>query len=1486
MKNTLLMMSKIQSGVGTLSNLNRLIPLFILILLLLGIVLVLSRNQKLRHEKKIGIILVILLLVVSITFFQRNNQKKDLINISKLSEEFMDNYFTEYSSSKTEQEKENMLIVTSLNGIDNDYGAVKVIEAPNNQYILQYDSKEIKEKALENIKKDERILNVGENIKYEVEETEYNSWGINKMVLDNAIEVTNEKNLDEVVVAVLDTGCDMDLANKYYNGKIKETYNVLTNSVDDMSDTNGHGTHVLGTIAEGTPKNVKIIPIKISTDGSIYDSDILAAMNYVTYYDKADVINMSFGGYVYSAAEEQAINAANLKNIISVAAAGNDNSSDLHYPSSFENTISIASVDSNLKKSDFSNYGKTIDFTAPGSGIKSIMGRNATLSKNNDSDDDHETISGTSMATPHAVSAVATLKSYNKELNIDSIKKLLKKHAIDLGTTGRDRYYGDGFITFLNANFCEGENDDCDEYNVFKVSDEAEIKVKKIEADKASGNYIPYNYGNETNLSNIAIRIYYDDDYYIVKKLGELDEVEIENYDSNVVYDIDTGEGKQEITIKYGGTSTTITVMNLASTLNGWEYEILENKIKITNINYGNISNNFPIAVTIPEQINGYDVTILDSALFKNRSELYRVKLPSALTEIGSEAFYNCISLSKVELSNVIETIGNSAFKNTNLGSIDLPESLLSIGDNSFENTKITEAYIPKNVNKIGYYAFAGCNNINKISVDNDNSTYDSRNNSNTIIETDTNTLIKGNYISDIPATVKVIGEGSFYNDSRITEISIPDSVEKIDYSAFKYDENLVASSLEKVIIPSSVKEIKSAFNANDKNIIIYTYSNAYAKTYSTLNKISYKTMDYINVHGSLLKYKYKAFDTVAENLMVTANYNVGYYIGDNYYKDKIKQDIIFDDDIKNIASSGITISYQNDTESLRYGDTYIKVSGKDRYGNSFQTNSLVEVAKAIPEYLVPTNLEAKKGQLLSEITLPSGFEWMDPNLEISETGSQIFKAKYIPTDTTNYETVENIDITINVSKQKDVIIPEIKISNKTYDSTDIIDLESITISNLEESEYTVISAVSQNIDVGNAIATVKLRLTDAKYENYSFENGKQEEDFAVEFKIVPMKVKKPTKSSGDYVYNGNEITFDIIDYSDDYMNVSGNKGTNSGTYNVIISLKNKNYLWDDETEDNIVLVYKITKANIQVKDSSVNVTVKYDGKPHSIKMKLEYPTKAVLKYMDENGEYTLDKAPEYTNVGTYTIKYKLYIDDNYTEYLGERTLTITNNSIINNTTDYEGIYDGKEHSININIEPSDYSIKYSINNTNYDLTELPTFKNVGEYTINYKISANGYDDLEGSNKVKIYGIKEIDKSIVLKDNSLVIKDNSFNLISSKIITYATSSEYKHYDKDNKSIESDILKTGDIIKVILNQTTTYEYKLAYLGDTSGDGKINYLDYVNVYNHIQKIKHPESAKKLLTGEYLLAADMSGDNKISYLDYVKIYNKIKELKGGTN
>ncbi len=106
-------------------------------------------------------------------------------------------------------------------------------------------------------------------------------------------------------------------------------------------------------------------------------------------------------------------------------------------------------------------------------------------------------------------------------------------------------------------------------------------------------------------------------------------------------------------------------------------------------------------------------------------------------------------------------------------------------------------------------------------------------------------------------------------------------------------------------------------------------------------------------------------------------------------------------------------------------------------------------------------------------------------------------------------------------------------------------------------------------------------------------------------------------------------------------------------------------------------------------------------------------------------------------------------------------------------------------------------------------------------------------------------------------------------------------------DVEYKTIDSKkVLYTGGKTKIYRGQNIYAELTNAVSGDTNGDGKINYLDYVNVYNHIQKTKHPETSKKLLVNEYLLAADISGDGNVTYLDYVKIYNKIKELKEVAN
>ena len=512
---------------------------------------------------------------------------------------------------------------------------------------------------------------------------------------------------------------------------------------------------------------------------------------------------------------------------------------------------------------------------------------------------------------------------------------------------------------------------------------------------------------------------------------------------------------------------------------------------------------------------------------------------------------------------------------------------------------------------------------------------------------------------------------------------------------------------------------------------------------------------------------------------------------------------------------------------------------------------------------------------------MPSGFEWVN-DATLEELGTFTYKARYVPEDTNNYETIDDIDISVEVMNTKTVIIPNITTQDKTYDGTNDI-AEIINISNLNKFDYELLNAYVSDSNVGNYTTIIKLKLTDNKFKNYSFDNGKQEKEFEVNIRIVPEKLTKPTLDNTTYVYNGLEQEVKLNNFDSSKLNITGNKMTNAGVSDVVISLKNSNYTWSDNTTDDITLKFVINKADINVTDNSKSATYRYDTNYHSIDMDVTSEMPIMIKFMDNENNYTLDRLPKYKDVGVYTIKYKVFIDDNYNEYTNEKTLTITNSAIVNNSTDYEGLFDNEEHSININIEPSDYTIKYSTDNKNYDLDELPKFKDVGEYTVYYKISKEGYDDLEGSNTVKIYGIKKFDDSITLKDNTLIVSDNSFNNLSNKITTYSTSTVFNHYDKNNELVTDDSIKTGDIIKILVNGTQEYEYKIAYLGDTSGDGKINYLDYVNVYNHIQKVKDPESNKKLLTDVYLLAADMSKDNKISYLDYVMIYNKIKELKG---
>ena len=186
--------------------------------------------------------------------------------------------------------------------------------------------------------------------------------------------------------------------------------------------------------------------------------------------------------------------------------------------------------------------------------------------------------------------------------------------------------------------------------------------------------------------------------------------------------------------------------------------------------------------------------------------------IPDNVTEIGNWAFGECSGLTSITIPNGITIIGNGAFgRCSGLTSITIPNSVKSIGDFAFsECSSLTSFTLPNSVTSIGETILGSCTDLSSISVETGNPKYDSRDNCNGIIETETNTLIAGCQNTLIPDNVTSLGNGAFYSCKNLTSITIPNSVTTIGASAF-YD----CSKLASVNMSNSVTTIgASAFNS------------------------------------------------------------------------------------------------------------------------------------------------------------------------------------------------------------------------------------------------------------------------------------------------------------------------------------------------------------------------------------------------------------------------------------------------------------------------------------------------------------------------------------------------------------------------------------------------------------------------------------------------------------------------------------------------
>lgn len=158
----------------------------------------------------------------------------------------------------------------------------------------------------------------------------------------------------------------------------------------------------------------------------------------------------------------------------------------------------------------------------------------------------------------------------------------------------------------------------------------------------------------------------------------------------------------------------------------------------------------------------------------------------------------------KIKGFNVV-SIGEYAFKGCGKPiQIAIPTTISSIGYMGFEDcSSLTNIYIPSSVTSIGDYAFSGCSGLSSIEVDNGNTSFDSRNGCNAIINTSTNTLITGCKNTVIPNSVKSIGGHAFSGCTGLSNIAIPESVTSIGDYAF-----VGCTNLATVLIPNSVTSL------------------------------------------------------------------------------------------------------------------------------------------------------------------------------------------------------------------------------------------------------------------------------------------------------------------------------------------------------------------------------------------------------------------------------------------------------------------------------------------------------------------------------------------------------------------------------------------------------------------------------------------------------------------------------------------------------
>ncbi|MEU9013287.1 S8 family peptidase [Streptomyces sp. NPDC048479] len=328
-----------------------------------------------------------------------------------------------------------------------EYGAKikKTYDAALNGYAVELSEAQAKKFAA-----DPAVESVVQNRVFKATGTQPSppSWGLDRIdqkALPLNQSYTYPDTAGEGVTAyIIDTG--VRITHSDFGGRASYGYDAIDND-NTAQDGNGHGTHVAANVAGssyGVAKKAKVVGVRVlDNSGSGTTEQVVAGIDWVTQNAvKPAVANMSLGGGIDTALDTAVRNSI-ASGVTYAVAAGNDGANASDYsPARVAEAITVGSTTSTDARSSFSNYGSALDIFAPGSSITSAW---------NTSDTATNTISGTSMATPHVTGAAALYLAANKAATPAQVSAALASAATSgvvgspgTGSPNRLLYVGTG----------------------------------------------------------------------------------------------------------------------------------------------------------------------------------------------------------------------------------------------------------------------------------------------------------------------------------------------------------------------------------------------------------------------------------------------------------------------------------------------------------------------------------------------------------------------------------------------------------------------------------------------------------------------------------------------------------------------------------------------------------------------------------------------------------------------------------------------------------------------------------------------------------------------------------------------------------------------------------------------------------------------------------------------------------------------------------